>query len=176
MESKISETLLRTFVTFQVTYCDDTQVMRVNDTSPNDKMVKKKTKTKTKTKKAIKDETEQIPLEVNTPAKKTIDEVLTYLDASIISTWLEESNHKLQNIQHILQTPRQFVTFARFILTELPYTEYLQLIQLEHSILMDHLKYGFQSGFNDGFIDTCELEVCVVIDFLMVQDGERWMS
>ena len=143
-----------------MTYCDDTQVLRVNDSSPNDKPIKKKTKTKTKRKKAIKEETEQIPSEeINTPVKKTIDEVLTYLDASIISTWLEESNHKLQNIQHILQTPQQFVTFARFILTELPYTEYLQLIQLEHSILLDHLKYGFQSGFNDGFIDTCELEV-----------------
>lgn len=122
------------------TYGDDTEVVGVS--SDEGIQVEQRRKKKDKPK-----------------PRKNFDTLFQYLDGTIIASWLEQSNKKLHIIDQFMKKGDNFLNFADFVLTKLSMGDYSQLIDLEFSIFLDHLKYGLSSGLSDGHIELSHLEM-----------------
>ena len=88
---------------------------------------------------------------------KNFDKLFQYLDGTIIASWLEKCNNLLNHFDQFMKLDHNFVNFANFFLTQLPLPQYTELLDLEFSIILDHFKYAFHSGFSNGYIKNSEL-------------------
>ena len=88
--------------------------------------------------------------------KLDIDCLFQYLDATIISGWIESCNDTLNDI-NIFIVQDNFVEFANFFLNSLSHDQYCKLLELEFSIIIDQLCYLFHAGLHDGRISSKDL-------------------
>ena len=87
-----------------------------------------------------------------------VEEVLRYIDASIVGGWLEKSNQMLDVMIKWLKRNHNFISIANFILTEFHYSKRKELTQMEVSIIFDELEFAFKVGIKDGKVDVKDLE------------------
>lgn len=87
---------------------------------------------------------------------RNFDVLFQFLDGTIIATWLEICNRTLKDLNYFMEL--HLVDFIQFFLTDLPFIKYTQLLDLEFSILLDHFKCAFRSGFTLGHLDDIDLQ------------------
>ena len=80
------------------------------------------------------------------PHVTNYDQILSYLDPSVVGEWLEVAHTNVQKLAHWAHSEDNFVQFAHFWLNNFPDLRKQEIFQLEHSILLDHLDYGFAQG------------------------------
>ena len=80
------------------------------------------------------------------------DDLLTYLDATLVSQWLVEANRQVTDIATWCYKGDNFVQFAHFWLMDFSATKQQEIFQLEYSIVLDHLTVAFAAGRQAGKI------------------------
>lgn len=91
-------------------------------------------------------------------AENRVEEILQYIDANIVSGWLEKSNEVLDDMIKWLKQSHNFISIASFILTEFHYSKRKELTQMEVSIILDELEFAFKVGIQDGKVNVNDLE------------------
>ena len=79
--------------------------------------------------------------------RTNFDEVLSYLDSVIVNEWLEECNRTINKLNMFATDGHTVVRFFNFLLDEMKYEDYCDLLDMEYSIMFDRLRYGFHAGF-----------------------------
>ena len=80
------------------------------------------------------------------------DELLAYIDATLISEWLLQSNEQVAELTTWLHMGEHFVQFAHFWLSDFPDIQRQEIFQLEYSIILDQLGLVFAAGRDSGKI------------------------
>lgn len=80
------------------------------------------------------------------------DEMLTYLDATVVSEWLQTSNRNVTDMATWCHGGENFVHFAHFWLSQVPDVQKHEFFKLEQSIILDSLSFCFAAGRNQGQI------------------------
>ena len=80
------------------------------------------------------------------------DDMLTYLDATLVAQWLAEANRQVTDIATWCYKGDNFVQFAHFWLMDFPASKQQEIFQLEYSILLDNLTVAFGAGREAGTI------------------------
>ena len=83
--------------------------------------------------------------------------MLIYIDPSIISEWLQMSNHAVADLAEWCDKNDNFVHFAHFWISDFPDVQRHEIFKLEHSILLDHLNLVFASGRDVGKVKHKDL-------------------
>ncbi|KAK2192657.1 hypothetical protein NP493_27g07028 [Ridgeia piscesae] len=78
------------------------------------------------------------------------DDLLTYLDATLVSQWLAEANKQVTDIATWCYKGDNFVQFAHFWLSDFTAEKQQEIFQLEYSIVLDHLTVAFAAGREAG--------------------------
>jgi hypothetical protein len=74
------------------------------------------------------------------------DQMMSYLDPSVVGEWLELATRNVQKLAQWAHTRDNFVRFAHFWLNDFSDLRKREIFELEHSILLDNLEYGFAQG------------------------------
>lgn len=106
------------------------------------------------------------------------DRMLTYIDASVVSEWLNRANRSLRKLHHWHQSNRNlydrpkntgdsikyesFVNFANFWLgcnkiSKLDHKQRRQLLEMEYSIICDEVTQAFQIGIDSQQIGLADI-------------------
>ena len=80
------------------------------------------------------------------------DERLTFIDATLLSEWLELSNRNVTGLATFCHAGENFVQFAHFWLSEFPDHKKHEIFKLEHSILLDNMNFAFALGREAGTV------------------------
>jgi hypothetical protein len=82
------------------------------------------------------------------PVEGNFDDLLIYIDASVVSDWLNRSNRELQRLYVWLETSKceSFIRFANFWLVNMKEKERRSLIEMECSILTEEVSQAFIVG------------------------------
>lgn len=90
------------------------------------------------------------------------DDMLTFMDATIVANWLTRSNKSLQEMITFCAKGDNFVKFAHFWLSNFPDSQKQEIFTMEHDFLIEELKLAFAVGRESGAIirrdltDICE--------------------
>jgi len=84
--------------------------------------------------------------------RRNFDYLFDYLDGAIVNKWLEKCNESMKYLSQFVSSNMNFINFAAFILEEIKYEDYCNLLDLEFSIIVDRLKYGFHAGYNINLV------------------------
>ena len=74
------------------------------------------------------------------------DHMLTYLDATLVSEWLLNSNEVVGEMTKWCHQKENYVQFAHFWLSEMPQLQRQEILKLEYSIVMDQFNLAFAPG------------------------------
>jgi hypothetical protein len=76
------------------------------------------------------------------------DQMLTYIDASIVSEWLNRSNRHLNDMYSWLEASKceAFIHFSNFWLTKINDKQRRDLINMEYSIIVEEISQAFLVG------------------------------
>ena len=80
------------------------------------------------------------------------DEMLTFIDATLLSEWLQTSNRNVTDLATFCHAGENFVRFAHFWLSDFPDYQKHEIFKLEHSIILDNLNFAFAMGKDAGVI------------------------
>ncbi|EDO37759.1 predicted protein [Nematostella vectensis] len=80
------------------------------------------------------------------PRKTNFDDVLVYMDATVIAEWLSRANKSVQSLTSWLHSGCNFVHFAHFWLSDLVDSKRRDAIDMEFSIVMDEVQFAFGVG------------------------------
>ena len=80
------------------------------------------------------------------------DNMLIYLDATLVSEWLSSSNEVVSDITNWCHQDENYVQFAHFWLSEMPQLQRQEILKLEYSIVMDQFNLAFAPGRDAGQI------------------------
>jgi len=103
---------------------------------------------------------EDRPLDLGESAVKkkgNFDGALMYLDATLISEWLAQSNANITDLTCWCHSDENYVQFAHFWLSEFPDLQKQEIFKLEYSIVLDQLGFAFQAGLSCGAVKRKEL-------------------
>ena len=89
--------------------------------------------------------------------RRNFDEVLSYLDSAIVNEWLEECNDTIQKLSSFATEGAKWVSFCHFLLEGMKHEDYCHLLDVEFSIIVDRLKYGFHAGFTTNQLNDNDL-------------------
>ena len=78
------------------------------------------------------------------------DHMLTYLDATLVSEWLANSNELVGEMTQWCHQKENYVQFAHFWLSEMPQLQRQEILKLEYSIVMDQFSLAFAPGRDAG--------------------------
>lgn len=124
------------------------------------------------------DEPISLPIAIKEEQSGNFDDMLTYIDASVVSEWLNRANrslrkmhkwhqdntslfsNKMPNSKQIKYEP--FVLFANFWLgahhsAKFDHKQRRQLIEMEHSIICDEVTQAFQVGIDSQQIGISDI-------------------
>ncbi len=79
-----------------------------------------------------------------------VDNLLLYIDVSVVSDWLSQANQQLCELASWCLAGENFVHFAQFWLRDLPVQQKEDILNLEYSILLDSLTFAFSAGLDAG--------------------------
>lgn len=99
--------------------------------------------------------------ESNVKLQRNFDELLTYIDASIISDLLERSNKNLKNIYIWSEASKceLFIKFANFWIFKLNDKQRRNLIDMEYSIVVEEITQAFGVGLESDLISLKDIHV-----------------
>ena len=80
------------------------------------------------------------------------DNMLIYLDATLVSEWLSSSNEVVSDMTNWCHQHENYVQFAHFWLSEMPQLQRQEIFKLEYSIVMDQFNLAFAPGRDAGQI------------------------
>jgi hypothetical protein len=112
--------------------------------------------------------------EVKQQAKKTVeiitlegnfDHILTYIDVSVVSDWLNSANASLQELSMWLESSRceSFIYFSNFWLTMLCEKQRRNLVDMEYSIIVDEICAAFNVGLTSDKIEYKDVKKLIKI-------------
>ena len=102
---------------------------------------------------------ETLPDWKNKNIEDNFDDILKFVDGTIVNSWLEELNTNLKDLILFFKTNDNFVEFSEFFLNKLPTNQLNKLLDLEFSIIVDQLKYAFHAGFEGGYLKESNIFV-----------------
>ncbi|OWF39735.1 uncharacterized protein LOC110464672 [Mizuhopecten yessoensis] len=92
-----------------------------------------------------------------TQAEGNFDDILCYMDATVVSNWLERANKMVTEITAYCNSDDSFVTFAHFWFTGFDDIQKIELFDLEHSILVEEMSFAFAVGKDQGKVNQRDL-------------------
>ena len=78
--------------------------------------------------------------------------MLTFVDANLLSEWLQESNRNVSNMASFCHAGENFVHFAHFWLSDFPESKKYEIFKLEYSIIQENLQFAFALGRQSGSV------------------------
>ena len=94
---------------------------------------------------------------INNNRRSNFDDIMVYMDASVVSDWLQQANQVVSELSQWCCDAENFVNFAHFWLTDFPDIQRMEIFKLEFSILLDHLQLAFASGQESGKVKHRDL-------------------
>ena len=88
----------------------------------------------------------------NSKQRVNFDEMLTYMDATIVANWLTRSNTSIHAISTFCLKGDNFVKFAHFWLNDFPDIQKRDIFTMEHEFLLDELNLAFAVGRESGTV------------------------
>lgn len=87
------------------------------------------------------------------------DQMLIYIDASVVSDWLNRSNKELQQMFIWLEESKceSFIHFSNFWLTKMNDKQRRDIITVEYSIIVDEISHAFLVGIEADKIDSGDI-------------------
>ena len=98
------------------------------------------------------------PDEVEVSRAKKMENMLQYIDATVVSSLLENCNIQLKEISMWLRTEQNFVSLANFLMTKFHYKKRKELFEMETSFILDELHVAFGVGIRDKKVKTVDLK------------------
>lgn len=92
------------------------------------------------------------------PSKTNFDNILHYMDSTVVGDWLTKANDALKQLSSWLHHDDNFVQFAHFWLSKMPTSKQRQLIDMEFSIFMDELGFAFDAGLKEGSVTRTDID------------------
>ena len=92
-----------------------------------------------------------------------IEQMLQYIDANVISNWLERCNHDLDKMVKWLKGGHNFVNFANFMINHFHYSKRKELINMEASFILNEFELAFQVGIRDKKLRIEDLDVLLQV-------------
>lgn len=86
------------------------------------------------------------PQSVSNPETGNFDEMLCFMDATVVSSWLTRANNNVTELSSYVLADDNFVRFAHFWLTDFPDTQKREIFELEVEILREELGFAFSVG------------------------------
>lgn len=86
------------------------------------------------------------PETVSKPESGNFDEMLCFMDATIVSSWLTRANNSVSEVSTYILADDNFVRFAHFWLTDFPDIQKREIFELEIEILREELGFAFSVG------------------------------
>ena len=74
------------------------------------------------------------------------DDMLCYMDATVVSAWLSRANENVEKLSSFCNAGDNFVRFAHFWLSDFPGVEKQEIFELENGILTEELSFAFTVG------------------------------
>uniref|UniRef100_A0A0B6ZP05 SIPAR domain-containing protein n=1 Tax=Arion vulgaris TaxID=1028688 RepID=A0A0B6ZP05_9EUPU len=94
--------------------------------------------------------------------RANFDDMLPYMDATLVANWLARSNVALQELVKYCSKADNFVQFAHFWLSEFPDLQKRDILAMEHAILLEEITLAFAVGkesrkvVRKDILDICE--------------------
>ncbi|BFZ03550.1 hypothetical protein BsWGS_06589 [Bradybaena similaris] len=131
--------------------------------------------------------------ELNKSNKRTnFDDILPYMDVTLVSNWLTRSNASIQELYEYFSKGNNFVQFAHFWLSEFPDIQKREIFSMEYDILLDEISLAFTVGkenrkvLQKDILELCEAVFkefpakllaengsCVFLDYLDILSSEK---
>ena len=86
------------------------------------------------------------PQPASIPETGNFDEMLCFMDATIVSSWLTRANNCVSEISTYILSEDHFVRFSHFWLTDFPDVQKREIFELEIEILREELGFAFTVG------------------------------
>ena len=106
--------------------------------------------------------------ELRTSKRGDFDDILFYLDATIVSEWLVRANEWVNDLSIWCHTGTNFVDLAHFLLSDFPDIQRHKILELEYSIFMDEMGVAFGAGRTSGHVsyrDLAHLAIAVLREY-----------
>lgn len=95
----------------------------------------------------------QTPVPGEEPRKEgDFDELLSYLDSTVVSEWLQACNVSVADMATWCHAGENFVNFAHFWLSDFRDSQKMEIFKLEHSILVESVRFAFAVGLDSDQI------------------------
>lgn len=85
------------------------------------------------------------------------DELLSYLDSTLVSEWLQSCNKAVSDMATWCHAGENFVNFAHFLLTDFPTQQKMEIFKMEYEILVKSVKFAFAVGLDSESITWKEV-------------------
>ncbi|XP_074648031.1 uncharacterized protein LOC141903694 [Tubulanus polymorphus] len=80
------------------------------------------------------------------------DYMFQYIDATLLGELLPKANESVSDLSLWCHHGDNFIEFAHFLMTDFPALKWQEILQLEHSILIDELSLLFAAGRDSGTV------------------------
>ena len=90
--------------------------------------------------------------------KPNFDDVLMYMDSTVLSEWLRRANDDVKELTSWLHAGDNFVSFAHFFLSEISNSKRRELVQLEFSIITEEVSFSFKAGTDCNQVTARDLD------------------
>ncbi|CAL1546431.1 unnamed protein product [Lymnaea stagnalis] len=74
------------------------------------------------------------------------DDILTFMDATIVANWLKRSNEAIQELAKFCNSGENFIQFAHFWLSDFPDFQKKDIFSMEYDILLDEIELALVVG------------------------------
>lgn len=85
------------------------------------------------------------------------DNMLAFMDATIVSSWLTRANEGISNISSFMDISIHFVQFAHFWLSEFPDNQKKEIFELEYDILSEETTFAFAVGIDQRKVSETDI-------------------
>lgn len=82
----------------------------------------------------------------NKKLRTNFDDILTYMDATVLTNWLTQSNAAIQELASYCNKGDNFVQFAHFWLSEFSDLQKREIFSMEYEILLNEMALAFSVG------------------------------
>ncbi|XP_052265497.1 uncharacterized protein LOC127867994 isoform X2 [Dreissena polymorpha] len=85
------------------------------------------------------------------------DEMLSFMDATVVSSWLTKANKSVSEIASYITADDHFVQFAHFWLSDFPDSQKREIFELEIEILREEIGFAFAVGREEGKVSQRDI-------------------
>lgn len=99
-----------------------------------------------------------------TRTRVNFDDMLTYMDATIVASWLTRANSAIEEVTIYCSKADNFVQFAHFWLSSFPDIQKKDIFAMEYDFLIEELKLAFTVGREERKIVRGDLvDLCAAV-------------